>query len=191
MPTSLSTATTTRCKRAATTSYSTRATCGGTRNTRGILIGTSRTNPGKDVSQPGSPGRSRPHRPAPHGPSGAGLAGRRCPGLDRRRRHAQDGQQVQAVSGLPAGRRAADRRGPRSQDDRQRLPGDRLHLRLLHRGRDAGRRDPQPAGRRRGGPDVLPGRDDGPQRRLAGLRRGHRRRGQPGPQRRGPDRRRS
>ena len=32
---------------------------------------------------------------------------------------------------------------------------------------------------------VLPGRDDGPQRRLAGVRRGDRRRGQPGDQRRG------
>ena len=85
--------------------------------------------------------------------------------------------------------RQADRRGPRPQDDRQRLPRDRLHVRLLHGGRDPGQRDPQPAGRRRGGPDVLPRRDDGPQRRLAGLRRRHRRRGQPGPQRRGPGRR--
>ena len=89
---------------------------------------------------------------------------------------------------LPAGR-PADRGGPRPQDDRQRLPRHRLHLRLFHGRRDPGRRDPQPAGRRRGGPDVLPGRDHGPQRRLAGLRRRHRRRGQPGHQRRGPHRR--
>ena len=52
MPTSSTTVTTTRCRQGATTSSWTRATCGGTRNTRGILIGTSRTNPGKDVSQP-------------------------------------------------------------------------------------------------------------------------------------------
>ena len=46
----------------------------------------------------------------------------------------------------------ADRRRPRAQDDRQRLPGHRLHLRLLHGRRDPGQRDPQPAGRRRGEP---------------------------------------
>ena len=45
--------------------------------------------------------------------------------------------------------------------------------------------DPQPAGRRRGQPQLLPRRDDGPQRRLAGLRRRDRRRGEPGDQRRG------
>ena len=136
-----------------------------------------------------SPGRSRAHGPAPHGASGACLAGRERPGLDRRRRHAQDRQQVQAVPGLFARGRAADRRGSRPQDDRQRLPGHRLHLRLFHRRRDPGLRDPQSAGRRRGGPDVFPGRNHGPQRGLAGLWRGHRRRGQPGPLRRRPHRR--
>ena len=40
-------------------------------------------------------------------------------------------------------------------------------------------------------PRLLPRRDHGPQRRLARLRRGHCRRGQPGHQRRGPRRRRS
>ena len=59
---------------------------------------------------------------------------------------------------LPAGR-AADRRRPRPQDDRQRLPRHRLHVRLLHGRRDARRRDPQPAGRRRGDPRLLPRRD--------------------------------
>ena len=53
MPTWSSTATTTRCRKAATTSSWTRANLRRTRNTRGILIGTSRTNPGKDVSEPG------------------------------------------------------------------------------------------------------------------------------------------
>ncbi len=160
-----------------------------TRNTRGIMIGTSRTNPGKDVSQPSH--LSDPQRTAQlaHGPSGLDLPGSRCPGLDRRRRHAQDGQQVQAVPGVAAARDQADRGGPRPQDDRQRLPRDRLHVRLFHGRRDPGRRDPQPPGRRRGGPDVLPRRDDGPQRRLAGVWRRHRRRGQPGHQHRGPRRR--
>ncbi len=49
-----------------------------TRNTRGILIGTSRTNPGKGHLTAGSPGRSRAHRPASHRASSARVAGRQC-----------------------------------------------------------------------------------------------------------------
>ena len=71
-----------------------------------------------------------------------------------------------------------------AEDDRQRLPRHRLHVRLLH-----GRRLPGPRGaesdRRRGSqPGVLSRRVDGPQRRLAGVRRGDRRRGEPRDQRR-------
>ena len=85
---------------------------------------------------------------------------------------------------LPAGR-AADRRRPRAQDDRQRLPRHRLHFGYFTAVETLAERDPQPAGRRRGEPDATSRRDDGPQRRLAGLRGRHRRRGQPGHERRG------
>ena len=47
---------------------------------------------------------------APDGAPGPRLAGRRRPGLDRRRRHAQDGQQVQAVPGVPARRASSGSR---------------------------------------------------------------------------------
>ncbi len=122
-----------------------------TRNSQGILIGTARTNPGKHISHPAH--LRRPRKDAARCKAvydALRLAGGRRPDLHRRRRHAQDGQQVQAVPGPPARRRAADSRRPPAQDDRQRLPGHRLHVRLLHGRRDAGRRDPQPAGRRRG-----------------------------------------
>ena len=85
---------------------------------------------------------------------------------------------------LPPGTQAHPDR-PSAEDDRQRLLGHRLHLRLFHRRRNAGRRNSQSAGRRRSDPQLLHRRDDGPQRRLARLRRRHRRRGQPGDQRRG------
>ena len=70
-----------------------------TRNTQGIMIGTARTNPGKHISEPAhldDPERTAPLRRVYEG---ALLAGRRRPDLDRRRRHAEDGQQVQAVPG--------------------------------------------------------------------------------------------
>ena len=50
----------------------------------------------------GAPLRSRADRPASHGPSRALVARRRCPGLDRRRRHAQIRQQIQTNPGAPA-----------------------------------------------------------------------------------------
>ena len=71
-----------------------------------------------------------------------------------------------------------------AQDDRQRLHGHRFHVRLLHGRRHDRRRNSQSAGRRRGESSLLPHRSDGPQRRLARLWRGHRRRSQPGDQRR-------
>ncbi len=84
MPTSSSTVTNTRCRRDATTSSWIRATCGG----REILGESSsaprRVNPGKDVSHPGH--LKDPDRTAQLqcGPSGAVVAGRGRPGLDRR-----------------------------------------------------------------------------------------------------------
>ena len=52
--------------------------------------------------------RPRADRPPADRPRRPHVAGGRRPGLDRRRRHAQDGQQVQAVPGRAAGGRAAD-----------------------------------------------------------------------------------
>ena len=150
-----------------------------TRNSRGILIGTARANPGKaietydDLKDDKKSARSdRLQR--------AEVAEGRCPDLDRRRRHPQDRQQARPVPARAASRRPPPDPGrPRPQDDRQRLRGDRLHLRLLHGRRHALQGDPEPPGRRRGDPRLLCRRDDGPKRRLAGLWRGHRRRGQP------------
>ena len=113
------------------------------------MIGTARANPGKEPQEAGRPGRRREDRPAADDLRGPAVAGRRRADFDRRRRHADHGGQVQVLPGPPARRPEADPRGPPAQDDRQRLPGDRLHLRLLHGGRDARRGDLQPAGRRR------------------------------------------
>ena len=150
------------------------------------MIGTARANPGKDVSHPGAPGRSRARpRRCRRVYDGAALAGRRRPDLDRRRRHAEDGQQVQALPGA-ACPRAATRipvvHLPKTIDND--YMGIDFTFGYFTAVEIAGQRDPQPAGRRRGEPQLLPRRDDGPQRRLAGLRCGHRRRGQPGDQRR-------
>ena len=71
-----------------------------TRNTRGIMIGTARTNPGKDVSHPShltDPERTAPLRTVHRA---LDFAGGRRPDLDRRRRYAQDRQQVQDVPGV-------------------------------------------------------------------------------------------
>ncbi len=89
---------------------STRQVLRRTRNSQGILIGTARTNPGKDVSRPAH--LNDPERMAPLATvyRGAALARRRRPGLDRRRRHAENGQQVQALPGSTA--RPASRRIP-------------------------------------------------------------------------------
>ena len=71
------------------------------------MIGTARTNPGKDVSHPGAPERRRSARPPLKTVYDAlRVARRRRPDLHRRRRHAEDGQQVQALPGATA-RRAA------------------------------------------------------------------------------------
>ena len=77
-----------------------------TRNSQGILIGTARTNPGKDVSEPAHLKDPAADRPVEGRLRGPGLDGRRRLDLHRRRRHAENGQQVQALPGATA-RRAA------------------------------------------------------------------------------------
>ena len=114
-----------------------------------------------DRHGPDQPGQERRRirriSTTPSSPRRSAAFMKRCCSIDvdalishRRRRHAQDGQQVQAVSGSAAGRRQADSRRPSAEDDRQRLHRHRLHVRLFHGGRVPGRRDSQPAVRRRG-----------------------------------------
>ena len=88
-----------RWSRARTTSCSTTRCCSRTRNSQGILIGTARANPGKHVSHPSHLDDPERAGAAQDRLRRALLAGRRRADLDRRRRHAQDGQQVQAVPG--------------------------------------------------------------------------------------------
>ena len=157
-----------------------------TRNSQGIMIGTARTNPGKVVTckaDLNDPARRPPLEDRLRCPL---LAGRRRPDLDRRRRHAEDGQQVQALPGAIA-RRAATR-SPSSTCRRRSTTTTWASTSLSATSR------PSRCWRRKirnlladaeVDAELLPGRDDGPQRRLAGLRGGHRRRGQPGHQRRG------
>jgi ATP-dependent phosphofructokinase / diphosphate-dependent phosphofructokinase len=100
-----------------------------TRNTQGIMIGTARTNPGKNVSSRehlADPERTKPLR-AVH-------AALRSINVDA----LISIQQVPGVSAVLAGRLAAHPGGARPQNDRQRLHGDRFHVRLLHGGRNAG-----------------------------------------------------
>ena len=136
-----------------------------TRNTRGIMIGTARTNPGKDVSHPShltDPKRTAPLRTVHQALSSLGVDALISIGGDDTLKTANKFKMFQ--DHLPAGPEA-DRGGPCSQDDRQRLPGHRLHVRLLHGRRVPGQRDPQPAGRRRGDSRLLHRRVHGPQRR--------------------------
>ena len=156
-----------------------------TRSSQGIMIGTARTNPGKNISHPSHFDDPKLVAPLRRVYEGLMFARRRCAHQHRRRRHAQNGQQIQALSGSSARRCQTDPRRSSAQDDRQRLHGDRLHVRLFHGGRVPGRRDSQSAARCRGEPGVLPDRDDGPLRRLAVLWGGDCRRGEPGDQRRG------
>ena len=156
-----------------------------TRNTQGILIGTARTNPGKDVSEPAHLDDPRADRAAAHGLRRAVLAGGRRPDLDRRRRHAQDGQQVQAVPGAPARRAASGFPSftcPRRSTTTTWASTSRSATSRPSRPWPARFATCWPTPRRRA---SISGRDHGPQRRLAGLRSGHRRRGEPGDQRRG------
>ena len=127
-----------------------------TRNSRGIMIGTARTNPGKDVDHPDDLDDPREDR-ARCGPStrpsrrSASTRWSRSAATTRSRPPTSSSSfQEHLPDGQPP-----DRRRPRPQDDRQRLPRHRLHLRLLHGRRDPRRRDPQPPGRRRGEPAAI------------------------------------
>ena len=121
-------------------------------------------------------------RPPGSGGSGAhGAADARVPGdggsrgrgarVDRRRRHAQDGELPPRGAEAAARGRAARAGRARAQDDRQRLPRHRLHVRVLHGRRRDGARAPEPAGRREGDEGLFRRRDDGAKGRLARVRR--------------------
>ena len=93
-----------------------------TRNTRGILIGTSRTNPAKDISHPSHLG-DRERTLFSSGPSIA----HSFPRVDALVSIGGDdtlktANKFRALPRLSVRRGKADRRGPRAQDDRQRLP---------------------------------------------------------------------
>ncbi len=155
-----------------------------TRNTAGIMIGTARANPGKFVSSPED--LNNPEAIAPlNSLRGPAIFGRGFAGFHRRGRHAENRQQVQTVSRSAARRSPADPRGARAQNHRQRLHGHRLYVRVFHRGRTARGRDAKFAGRCRVRPQLFHRGNDGPQRRLAGLRSGDCQRGQFGDQRGG------
>ena len=112
-----------------------------TRNSQGILIGTARTNPGRDVSHPAH--LADPERVAPleNGVS------RRLRSLEVDALVSIGGDDTLKTANkfklfqdrLPDGA-TADSRRARAQDDRQRLLGHRLHVRLFH-----GRRTRWPA----------------------------------------------
>ena len=160
-----------------------------TRNTRGILIGTSRTNPGKDVSSPAhlkDPERTAMLRRVHRALDSLGVDALISIGGDDTLKTANKFKRFQDY--LPAdARRIAVVHVPKTIDNDYRgidftfgyftaVEFLASEIRNLLADAEAGR-------------DVLPGRDHGPQRRLAGVRRLRRRRGQQGHQRRGPRRR--
>ncbi len=160
-----------------------------TRNTRGILIGTSRTNPGKDVSSPAhlkDPERTAMLRRVHRALDSLGVDALISIGGDDTLKTANKFKMFQEY--LPAdARRITVVHVPKTIDNDYRgidftfgyfTAVEFLASEIRNLLADA-----------EVGPDVLPRRDHGPQRRLAGVRRGHRRRGQQGLQRRGPRRR--
>ncbi len=123
-----------------------------TRNSQGILIGTARTNPGKNISHPShlaDPERTAPLRTVYEALRSIGVDALVSIGGDDTLKTANKFKLFQDT--LPADE-AADSGRPSAQDDRQRLHGHRFHVRLFHGRRNAGQRDSQPAGRRRGLP---------------------------------------
>ena len=156
-----------------------------TRNSQGILIGTARTNPGKEISHPShlDDPRPAPSRCEPFTTPfvSIGVDALVSIGGDDTLKTANKFKLFQ--DRLPEGsKRIPVVHLPKTIDND--YIGHRLHVRLFHGRRYDRRRDSQLTGRRRGHSRLLSRRDDGPQRRLAGLRRGDRRRGQPGDQRR-------
>jgi len=121
-----------------------------TRSGQGIMLGTARTRSGQARLVTGPSRRRRAVEAAQERLRGAAVAGRRGPDLDRRRRHAEDGEQVRSCSKTacrptPRGSRSCTL--PKTIDND--YHGHRLHVRLLHRGGHARQRDPQPPLRRR------------------------------------------
>ncbi len=96
------------------------------RNRPGVMIGTARANPGKSIKSPADlkdATKSAPLKCVYEGLVSLGIDAAR---LDRRRRYAQDGQQVPALPRSPAGRLEAIKVAYLLEDDRQRLSRHRL-----------------------------------------------------------------
>ena len=90
--------------------------CSTTRTSRapgpvpGIMIGTARANPGKQLKEPKDLDDPDEDRPSADGLRRAAVAGRRRLDFHRRRRHAHHGRQVQALPGrLPEDKQANPR----------------------------------------------------------------------------------
>ena len=130
-----------------------------TRNSQGVLLGTARTNPGRDIPMPAhlkDPQRTAPLRAVYEALRSLEVDALISIGGDDTLKTANRLKLFQEQ--LPPGsKRMPDR--PPAEDDRQRLFGHRFHVRLFHGRRGARRRGPQPAGRRRGEPQLLHGRD--------------------------------
>ena len=92
-----------------------------TRNSQGIMIGTARANPGKNVSSKRPSLRQRAHCCITANLRGTVFTGSRCADFDWWRRHAQDRQQIQTVSAKPSRRFKDYSCCASSQNDRQRL----------------------------------------------------------------------
>ena len=87
-----------------TTGSSTDKESAGLRNTRGILIGTARANPGKGIEPPRRPRRRGEDRAPAQRLRRARRSRDRRAHLDRRRRHAEDGELPLRVPEAPAAR---------------------------------------------------------------------------------------
>ncbi len=111
------------------------------------MIGTARANPGKHIERPehfDDPKRVEPLKTVYEALCSLGVDALVSIGGDDTLKTANKFQLYQKR--LPEGAQEDPGRSC-SQDDRQRLHGDRFHVRLLHRGRNTGWRNPQPVGR--------------------------------------------
>jgi 6-phosphofructokinase len=143
----------------------------GLRNGRGIIIGTSRANPGKKIRGPADladPERSAPLRRVCEGLRSLGVEALVSIGGDDTLKTANFLYEYQR--GLPEGApKVAVVHVPKTIDNDYRR--HRLHVRLLHRRRRDGEGAHEPARRRDGDVSLFRGRDDGPKGRLARIRR--------------------
>ncbi len=150
------------------------------RNSQGIIIGTARANPGKHISHPNhfdDAEKVKPLETVYQALCSIDVDALISIGGDDTLKTAN---KLKLYQDRLAGRGQAHSDRAFAEDDRQRLQRHRFHLRLFHCRRYSGRRNSQFAVRCRSHARLLSGRNDGPQRRLAGIRRRHRRRGQPG-----------